>query len=76
MSCPSPSVALLLVPLLVLLSLLPPPVASLNVFDLSWNKDEVKKQIYTDIKPVYSCFKLLTVDGQHGCESQSSAATQ
>ena len=63
-----------LVAVCLLLLLLSRPSAaepySATVADPKWSLDEVKKQIYSGIDASYHCFKLLTVDGIHGCDSQ------
>lgn len=60
--------------LLLCLLFLSPASAAYLATDPDWNKDDVKKQIYSSIEdsPNYYCFKLLTVDGEHGCDSQQT----
>ena len=54
----------------------PLPAAGFDIEDPYWTKDEVKKHIYSGIDTAYHCFKLLSIDGQFGCESQPSSDDQ
>ena len=66
----------LLLCVLILPCLLSPDPFSgaFDIQDPDWKRDEVKRRIYSNLDHTLHCFKLLSIDGHYGCESQTHSS--